>query len=178
MHSEYSEGNTARWRDVSPTFTYRSARSGSLTFGVMLVLTVETWVLHLWLSSRFPVAVWMLAAATLVMLWWIVADYRAMGRCAICVHPSAIELPIGKRFTTQIQRTDILSVDIATWRDFVDATTDGLNLTRPAEPNVLLHLRAPTAVKLFAGVSRRVSRVGLHVDEPAAFVRALGQATA
>lgn len=160
---------------MSPTFTYRSARSGSFTFGVMLVLAVETAVFHLWLSSRFPMVAWLLTATTLLTLWWIVADYRAMGSGEICVHPEAIELPIGKRFTTQIQREDILSADVATWRDLVDLSSDSLNLTKPAEPNVLLHLRAPTAVRLYAGISRRVSRVMLHVDEPAAFVRALGQ---
>ncbi len=163
---------------MSPTFTYRSARSGSLTLGVMLVLTIETGVFHLWLSSRFPMVAWTLTLTTVAMLCWIVADYRAMGSSEICVHPEAIELPIGKRFTTQIQRDDILSADLATWRDLVELSNDSLNLTKPAEPNVLLHLRAPTAVKLFAGVSRRVSRIGLHVDEPAAFVRALGGSTA
>ena len=163
---------------MSPTFTYRSARSGSLTFGVILVLTIETGVFHLWLSSRFPMVAWALTLTTLATLCWIVADYRAMGSGEICVHPEAIELPIGKRFTTQIQRNDILSADLATWRDLVDLTSDSLNLTKPAEPNVLLHLRAPTAVRLFAGISRRVSRVTLHVDEPVEFVRALGRSTA
>jgi hypothetical protein len=108
-------------------------------------------------------------------LWWLVADYRAMGTGAIHLHEDEIELPIGKRFTAQIRRTDILSADVATWRDLVDYQRDAVNLTKPAEPNVLLHLRAPTAVRLFGGISKRVRRVGLHLDEPAAFVQALGQ---
>lgn len=159
---------------MSPTFTYRSARSGSLTFGVILVLAVETMVFDLWLSSYFPIATWLLTATSIATFWWIVADYRAMGVGEIRVHDDAIELPIGKRFRTRIRRTDILSADLATWRELVELPAGGVNLTKPAEPNVLLHLRAPTAVQLFAGMSKRVNRVGLHVDEPAAFVRALG----
>ncbi len=160
---------------MSPTFTYRSARSGSLTFGVILVVAVETMVLHLWLAPRFPIATWVLTVATGLTLWWIVADYRAMGTGAIQLHDDAIELPIGKRFTAQIRRTDILSADLATWRDLVDLQRDAVNLTKPAEPNVLLHLRGPTAVRLFGGISKRVRSIGLHLDEPAEFVRALGQ---
>ena len=158
---------------MSPTFTYRSARSGSLTFGVILVMAVETMVFHLWLSPRFPIATWVLTVTMAVTLWWLVADYRAMGTGAIHLHDDEIELPIGKRFTAQIRRTDILSADVATWRDLVDLQHDAVNLTKPAEPNVLLHLRAPTAVRLFGRMSKRVRSIGLHLDEPAAFVQAL-----
>jgi hypothetical protein len=160
---------------MSPTFTYRSARSGSLTFGLMLVMAVETTVFHLWLLPRFPIFTWALTITTLLTFWWLVADYRAMGSSTIRVHADAIELPIGKRFTTQIQREDILSAGVATWRDLVDLPRDAVNLTKPAEPNVLLQLRQPTAVRLFGRMSRRVSRVGLHLDEPMAFVQALAQ---
>jgi hypothetical protein len=138
-------------------------------------MAVETMVFHLWLSPRFPIATWALTITVGLTLWWLVADYRAMGTGAIRLHDDALELPIGKRFTAQIMRTDILSADVATWRDLVDLQRDAVNLTKPAEPNVLLHLRAPTAVRLFGRMSRRVRSIGLHLDEPAAFVEALGQ---
>jgi hypothetical protein len=160
---------------MSPTFTYRSARSGSLTFGVIMVVAIETMVFHLWLSPRFPVATWVMTGTMALSLWWLVADYRAMGTGAIRLHDDALELPIGKRFTAQIMRTDILSADVATWRDLVDMHRDAVNLTKPAEPNVLLYLREPTSVRLYGRISKRVRRVGLHLDEPAAFVQALGQ---
>jgi hypothetical protein len=121
-------------------FSYRSSRSGSLTSGLALVLCIESVVLHLWLAARFPRGVWLLTLSSLVTLWWIAADYRAIGTSRIRVLPDRVELPIGKRFTARIARADIRSASQPGWRD-LDAVGAGLlNLTKPAEPNVLLQL--------------------------------------
>lgn len=45
-------------------FTYRSARSGSLTAGLSLAVAVETMVVHLWLVQRHPGLTWGLVAGT------------------------------------------------------------------------------------------------------------------
>ncbi len=157
----------------STDFSYRAARSGSLMAGLALVLCIESAVLHLWLAQKHPVAAWLLTLSSLATLWWLAADYRAIGTLRIRVFADRIELPIGKRFTARIARTDVQDASQPGWRD-LDAVRNGmLNLTKPAEPNVLLQLDEAGCVELFKGVRKRTRFVGLHVDDPAGFVHAV-----
>lgn len=158
-------------------FTYRSARSGSLLAGLVLVIMVETVVLHLWLVARLPVLAWVLTASSLGVLAWLVADYRAAGMGAVRLGRDVLELHIGRRFDVRLARTDVSSAVRPDWRDVPEAGTAAaagyLNLMKPAEPNVILTLSAPTAIRLPGGFTRSAQRLGLHLDEPAAFLAAV-----
>ena len=158
-------------------FTYRSARSGSLVAGLGLVVAIETVVLHLWLAARHPWAAWALTVASVGTIAWLAADYRALGSGAVRLDGESIDLRVGRRFALGLPRTALLTVVRPTWRDLPAAGTpdagDYLNLTKPATPNVLLTLSAPTTVRLPGGLARRARRLGLHLDDPEAFVAAL-----
>lgn len=161
-------------------FTYRSARSGSLLAGLVIVIVVETVVLHIWLVGRLPLLVWVLTASSLGVLAWLVADYRAAGMGAVRLGPEVLELHIGRRYDIRLARTDVSAALRPDWRDVPEAGTAAaaryLNLTKPAEPNVILTLHASTAIRLPGGFTRSVQRLGLHLDEPAAFLAALNDA--
>lgn len=158
-------------------FTYASARSGSVVAGIGIALVVETVALHLWLHPRHPVLAWGLTAASVGTLAWLVADYVAMGRGAVRVDADAVRMVIGRRVDATVERQAIESVVRPGWKDIPESGTpaaaDYLNLTKPAEPNVLITLVAPARVLLPGGISRRVRRLGLHLDEPDGFVAAL-----
>lgn len=162
-------------------FSYASARSGSLLAGIGIALVVETVALHLWLYARHPLLAWGLTAASVGTLAWLVADYVAMGRGAVRVDADAVRMVIGRRVDATVERQSIESVVRPGWKDIPESGTpaaaDYLNLTKPAEPNVLVTLVAPKRVRLPGGISRRVRRLGLHLDEPDGFVAALGEAT-
>ena len=57
-----------------------------------------------------------------------------------------------------------------TWRDIPAADAPYLNLTAPAQPNVLLEMAEPTRVPVMAGIHRTVEHLGLRLDDPAAFL--------
>ncbi len=158
-------------------FSYRSARSGSLLAGLALAILVETFALHLWLVGQFPVVAWVLTVTSFGSLGWLVADYRAMGRGAVRLTRDAVVIAIGRRSTITLPRTDISHVDPAGWRDVPEpgtaAASGYLNLTAPAEPNVIVTLSLPTRVQLVAGLSREARRFGLHLDDPRSFVTAI-----
>ena len=158
-------------------FTYRSARSGGLLAGIILVLVSEGIGIHLWVYSRKPWLAWLLTASTLSAIAWLASDYRALGRGAVTVGDDQIHLTIGRRFSLSLPRTSIATAVTPTWRDLPEpgmpAAADYINLMKQATPNVLLHLVDPTAVKLPAGRSRTVRRIALHLDDPAAFLAAL-----
>ena len=163
-------------------FTYRGARSGSLMAGLVLAILVETVALHAWLGARHPWVAWGLTLSSLAAVAWLAADYRAMGRGAVRVGRDALELRVGRRLALTLRPADVALAARAGWRDVPEvgtpAAAEYVNPTRPAEPNVMLTLREPAVVRLAAGVSRRVRRVGLHLDEPDRFLAALDEASA
>ena len=164
-------------RDVAPTtaFGYRSARSGALTAGMALAVAAEALVLHLWLGARHPGWAWTLTALSAATLAYLALEYRAWGSGAVHVTPDALDLRIVGRATLHVPRTTVAGAVIATWRALPDGPDAGyLNATGPAEPNVVLTFTAPVPVRIAAGlVTRRVQRLGLHVDDPRGLVAAL-----
>lgn len=164
---------------MTAAFTYRGARSGALMAGLALAIVVETLVLHLWLAPRHPAWAWSLTALSLASLAALGREYRAWGRGAVRVTPEAIDIRIGGRAAAHVPRAAVATVAPATWRDLPDGPRpDYLNATAPAEPNVLLAFAAPMPVRLAGGlVTRRVTRLGLRLDEPDAFVRAAAPLT-
>lgn len=159
------------------TFTYRSAQSGALFAGIILAIAAETLVLHFLLAARHPIVGWTLTLSSLAAMAWLAADYRALGRGAVGVADDVLDLRVGRRFAVQLPVTTVATATRPTWRDLptrgTPAAAGYLNLTRPADPNVLLTLGAPTMVKLPGGLRRSATRIALHLDAPDDFIAAL-----
>lgn len=161
-------------------FTYRSARSGALTAGLALAVAVETVVLHLWLASRHPGLAWALTALSALTLACLALEFRAWGRGAVRATPERLDLRIRGRVAAEVPRAAVAAVTAATWRDVPDGPDAAyLNATSPAEPNVLLTFVAPVPVRVAGGLVRRhVLRMGLRLDDPDGFVRAVATSPA
>ena len=157
------------------SFTYRTARSGARSAGLALAVCVEALVLHLWLAPRHPGWAWTLTALSVVAVVYVAAEYRAWGRGAIRVTADALEVAISHRTAAIVPRSAVARAVLATWRALPDAPdATYVNATAPAEPNVLVEFTAPVPVRLAGGlVTRRVARLGLCVDDPAAFLQAV-----
>jgi hypothetical protein len=159
---------------TSAAFTYRGARSGALTAGAALALVIETVVLHLWLSPGRPRLAWTLSVLGVVALLYLGLEFRAWGRGAVRVTPEGIDLAIMGRVRARVARADVVSAIVAGWRDLPDGPESAyLNATSPAEPNVLLAFRQPVAVRVAGLVPRRVTRLGLRLDDPVAFIASI-----
>ena len=160
---------------MTSRFTYRSARSGGLVLGLGMAIVVETIALHALFMRSHPWVAWALTLTSAYALWWIVADYRAMGTGAIAMG-EMVELEVGRRVRATFPVSHVASVTQPTWRERPVRAPDYLNATKPAEPNVLIGLSHPTTARLVGGMRRSVSRIGLHVDDPAGVVAALSSA--
>lgn len=156
-------------------FSYRNARSGSLTAGLGLAVAVETVVVHLWLVARHPGWAWSLTALSAITLVWLALEYRAMGRGKVVVQADALAVAIGRRAAFRVPRNHVVSARPASWRDVPDAPgSDYLNATAPTDPNVLLTIDPPVRVRLVGGlVTRSVSCLGIHLDDPSGFLVAV-----
>lgn len=151
-------------------FTYRHSRSGSVLAALTIVIGVETLAIHLWISQRHPVVGWSLVALSLVSLAWVFADYRARGRRAVILDDQSLELRIGLRAPIVLPRDRVARAIAPTWRELPEANAPYVNLTGPAQPNVLLTLSELTPIAIGLGLKRKVLHLGLHLDDPAAFL--------
>lgn len=159
------------------TFTYRRAFAPAFTAAVVGVVAIETVVFHLLLRARFPAVAWTATALSVLTLAWLVADARAFARGALRLDADAVHVALGRRWTGAVPRAAVVRAFRPSWRDLPasgdPARAEYANLTAPATPNVLLVLRAPAPLRFMRTVTRSVSRVGVHVDAPDAFVAAL-----
>ncbi|HEY5060526.1 MAG TPA: hypothetical protein VII52_03270 [Gemmatimonadaceae bacterium] len=158
-------------------FTYRSARSGSLVVGFGLATAVEIAVMDVLLHARHPLLAWTLTIASIWTIWWLAADYYALGRGTVRIDSRALDLRVGRRAAVQLPLSLVATVVRPTWRDLPaagsHASKDYRNLMKPAAPNVLVTLTTPTAVRLFGMTTRPVRRLGLRLDDPIGFVLAV-----
>jgi hypothetical protein len=168
-----SSGESGTARGGVEAFTYRRARSGSITFVIALLILVETSAFHALLWSRLPWVAGSLTAMSLAVLAWLVADYRAMGRDAFHLRSGELDLRIGRRLTAQVPTAAIASAIAPTWRNIPQPCGDYLNATKPSAPNVLLTFREPVPVRAVGGIRRSVRRLGLCVDDPDRLLAAL-----
>ena len=161
-----------------PLFTYRSSRSATLVVGIGIAVLVETVAIHFLLRVAHPIAAWVMTALSLSAIAWVARDYRAMGQGAVRIIEGDLQLTVGRRYDVRVPRTTLSRVLRPTFRDLPAPGTnqgrDYLNMTKPATPNVLIELDEPVSVRLPGGVRRRVRRLGLHLDDAAGFLTALG----
>ena len=157
-------------------FTYKSARSGSLVVGLGLAILIETVVIHLWLGRYHPVLAWSLTATSVLTIAWLAADYQALGRGMLRIDVDSLDLRVGRRSAVRVPLSAVATVVRSPWREVPAIGTpdsrDYRNLMKPATPNVLVTLVAPTMIRFPGGVVRQVRRLGLRLDDPAGFIAA------
>jgi len=154
-------------------FTLRSARSPALAIGLSIAIAVEALALHLLLATRHPGWAWTSTILSVSGAAWLLADDRAFRQARVTVTRDTLTLALGRRWNAALARTELASAAPVTWRTAPPRAPDYRNLTRPVQPNVLLTWRAPVALRGPGGVRIRAQRLGLRVDDPAAFVAAL-----
>jgi hypothetical protein len=158
-------------------FTYRSARSGGLLLGIILVFASEGVGLFLWIYRKNPIIAVLFALMNVVTILWLVRDYRALGEGFLTLTKESIECTIGRRFAFVLPLAAIDQIKISHWRDVPEpgmlAGADYINLMKQATPNILMHLRAPFTIPMPMKRTREVSRIAMHLDEPESFMSAI-----
>jgi len=155
-------------------FTCRTARSVGLTVGLAALVALETAVVHLLLMRVRPLA-YSVSATSIAAIVWLVADYLEMGKIAVHLADSRIHLHVGRRARATIPLASVAKAFAPSWQDLGASAPRYLNITKPAAPNVLVVLREPQPVELLGGLRRPVQRIALHLDDPAAFLDAVGR---
>jgi hypothetical protein len=139
---------------------------------------VETVAFHLLLVGHHPVVAWVLTLSSLSLVVWLVRDYRAMADAAVRVDRSAVRFEFGRRLQAAVPGDAIGAVSRVGWHNLPQGMQDFVNITRPAQCNVLITFREPVKLRLLNAVWRPVRHLGVAADEPDAVVAALTPAPA
>jgi len=143
-----------------------------VTFAILIIL--ETVVVHLLLyrySLLFALAISLLSLSALV---WLVADYLALSRLNTIITDESLILRVGRRARATIPRKLLTTAISPSWRDLPDAPNRSyLNVTKPAEPNVLLAFSEPVIINLPGGLRRTICMLAIFVDTPEGFLAAI-----
>ena len=119
------------------TFSTRSARSGAISAGLALVLTVEGIAIHAFVASRVTWLAWSFTSMTVATLAWLALDWHQMGRSGVELRDDTIELRIGRRWSGAVPRAAMVRALAPEWRHIPEPGTELAreyrNVTSPSE---------------------------------------------
>jgi hypothetical protein len=151
-------------------FTVHRASSWPLFFGVLMVLTaIETPLVH-WAvaASGHAIAAWVLTVMSIDTAVWLALDLRALARGGVSFGADALELRIGSRWRGTIPYAAITGATRGAAPDkAVDFSILGAD--------VVLELNEPCTMRGLLGRRRKVTRVGLSIDDLEPFLARLAR---
>lgn len=163
---------TGWFRRPRPGFAMRS--TGWMMFAAVMgfLIAVETAAAHIALAMWQPVIAWISTVSSAYALLWFAGDAQAIRLYPIAITGGALRISVGIRWRAAIPLADIASVTESR------SVPDGARSLALFEPTVLVTLRAPVELVGLLGIRRRADRLALTIDEPAAFIAAVAEASA
>ncbi|WP_306590013.1 hypothetical protein [Geothrix sp. 21YS21S-4] len=157
---------------------HRQAALGSLLPVLPLLLPGDVLLIRALLSGAPTWLRWTLHLSTAYAVLWLVGLYAAMKERPHQIRGEAVELRVGAGRSLRVRRDQISSA--TPFPDFEDDWTrrahlrDLHRLITPGPPIVELRFREPVAGLGLLGPTRARWGAAVSVDEPAAFLAALG----
>ena len=158
-------------------FRADAGRSKTLLFGIILMIVAESVGMHALLYGRWPYASLALLVLNAATIWWIALELRAE-RTAV-MRGDDVLVRFGRSVSAEIPLAAVRDARVPTWREIPAEGASGyLRLAGGDDPNVLLWLEPPVAIRLAFGIRKHVGVLGLRLDDPQRFVEALRRRTA
>jgi hypothetical protein len=146
-----------------------------IVFGLSLLVFFEGIAVH-FLAEHYagPLVAWILTAASVYALLWLIADYGAMRLRPFRLEQDRLYCSSGLRCSVTIPRENV--VEVKRIRALPDTLSkDSLNLTHPGEPQFEIILSEPVQAQSLLGIEKSVSRLYLAVDDPTRFAAAFAE---
>lgn len=154
-------------------FTYHQ-KSGykTLFILVLFLLPVETFVIHLWLSSFSSTAAWIMTAISIYSLFFVFGDRNSIRHRPISVNEEALQLQIGIRWNTEIPYDQIAKIEL---REGDETAEQFANLATYGYGNVMLILKEEMTLRGIYGIKKTTDRIALSIDEKDLFVKKVNE---
>lgn len=140
---------------------------------VLVLLPLETLGLHVLVSQWSSTGAWVLTALSIYSAFWIIGDFHAIRLHPIVATPDALHLRCGFRWQATIPWTQITG--LRRWHLQDSEDDECVNLAVIGQPAWLLELTQPAVVYGLFNRRRNARRIGLLLDDPAAFQAELAQ---
>ena len=157
-------------------FSYhRRSGWGAMVVALSLAVAAEATAIHFLLAGWSLTAAWIVTALSVYGGLWLVADWRATRNRPLAVGDDGLLVRVGLRWTARVPAEAVASARRARPGEALDGERT-LSTALPGPPDVVVELARPVAVAGPFGLDRTVTRLGLAVDEPDAFLAALASA--
>lgn len=144
---------------------------------LMLMILVETFVIHILLQMWSPLAAWILSAASIYTVFQIFGMLRSLSKRPVSIENGKLELRYGIMGESSIPLENI---------DSIELSSKGLTLNeqiRKLSPlgdldshNVLIHVKNENLLKGIYGRKKTFKTLALHIDDKQRFVQELKKA--
>ena len=160
-----------------PFSMHRRAAYGAVVVALGMASLAELVAVHLLVVRWSPTGAWALTALSVYGLAWLLADYHAVRTGPHVLHADRISLRRGRLFRAEVPIEQMAEVRLPS-ADEKASPSEAVDLMMwlPAAPWVVMEFGVPVSIKGPGPFSRPVSRLGVPVDEPAAFREAVRRA--
>lgn len=155
-------------------FSYHK-KSGTTTvlWAFLMIILVETFVMHLLLSLWSILAAWILTILSLYTCLQILGLIRSMVRRPIEIKDQYLWLKYGTFGDAKVDLSNIKALRVLAYNERTDNATPFSFLKDLEHPNVLLELEENVTLSLAFGLKKETKKVVFFVDEVAAFLEAI-----
>ena len=151
----------------SSSFSYhRTVGYGAVVAAVIVAVCVETLGVHLLLRQWSSVAAWILTGLSVYALVWLIGDTHAIRLRPIRLSDTTLHLRLGLRWTIDVPVESIERIGAPAEGALPRRTPGYLKLVMLGAPNCRIELSSPVAAAGPYGLSRQVTTIDLHADEP------------
>jgi hypothetical protein len=154
---------------------YRESGQISLCVALLLVLGIETIVLHRILTPHYEVLAWILSILSIYSGFYFLAHIKALWLRPTKITPEGVWFKNGILGEVKAGFQDIQKVEprSAIPHELLESTK-GLGLKNPPETfNMLIHFSSPQEVLMPHGANKSCRVLAVYIDKPAEFEKAI-----
>jgi hypothetical protein len=158
--------------DTTPFSIHERSGWGTVAACIIVLVTVESIGLHLFLLHYSAKVAWLLTALDLWGILWILGDYHALRLRPILVSDDGLHVRVGLRWDVVVPWSAIESVEaIAPGSEWKRRGV--LKVALLDEPRVMLRLRHSVVANGLAGLHKTIDAIAILPDDEAGFADAL-----
>jgi hypothetical protein len=151
----------------SMAFSYhRRGSYGAIVAALLMVLPVEMVAVHFGLQTWSRPAAWILTGLELYGVLWLIGDYQAVRLRPLLVDGDALYVRLGLRWTARVPYEQIRRARPRERGEVCTRRSPGyLSAALLVDPQLILELDESVLARGPYGIRKKVTRVGLAVDD-------------
>ena len=156
-------------RDANAFSYHVKSGYGGIVFALAVATLVEGAAVHMLVHPHSAAAAWILTGLSAYGLFWLLGDYQAVRLRPIVVADDALRLRTGLRWSATIAWTDVAALADGGRAPLPKRAPGWGHMTAIGAPKLVLELKREVEVRGPYGITRRVRRIGLTVDDAKRF---------